>query len=137
MDRNRDRGWLGNLFEIASMLPWWLEAGLAMAAYIVFHSLATADFEVVNGPAQIGAIAWGHPWKTIALFLQVLLPLVLLFGALASENSRHRSEARDDEAAGPARAEAAKPLPAAGAPLCPHCGKAIGARVAGPGPRAG
>ena len=88
--RKRDRRWLADLSEIAAMLPWWLEVALAIAAYLVFHSLATADFEVVNGPAQIGAIAWGHPWKTIALFLQVLLPVVLLFGALASENSRHR-----------------------------------------------
>lgn len=121
------------------MLPWWLEAALAIAAYLVFHSLATVDFEVVNGPAQLGAIAWGHPWQTLATFLQVLLPVLLLFGALASESSRHRQEAGGNEAPGPAPGEAAalKSAAAAGGPLCPHCGKAVAARVAEPGPHAG
>ena len=31
VSRKRERRWLGDLFEIASMLPWWLEVALAIA----------------------------------------------------------------------------------------------------------
>jgi len=103
--RKRDGGVLGDLFEIAAMLPWWIEAALALAAYLVFHSVATADIEAATGPAQIGALFVGHPWQTLATFLQFFLPLVLLVGALASaiEDERRRaSEAATGAAPGPA-----------------------------------
>lgn len=132
-------GLLGDLFEIATMLPWWIGVALALAAYIVFHSIATEELQSALEPAWFGALDMGHPWQTIADVLQYLLPLLLLFGALASENSRHRSEARADEGAPLAPDQAGRPAPAAavGAPLCPHCGKPIGAHAAEPGPHAG
>lgn len=89
---------LGDLFEIAALLPWWLEAGLALAAYFVFHSIATVDIDATAGYAWLGATDLGHPWQTLATFLQYFLPLLLLFGALASAIADDRRRASSDEA---------------------------------------
>jgi len=90
MGRKRNGGVLGDLFEIAATLPWWIGVGLAIAAYVVFHSIATADIEAAAGPAQAGVMDLGQPWQTLATLLQYVLPLVLLGGAAASAISRHR-----------------------------------------------
>ena len=72
------------------MLPWWIEAGLALAAYIVFHSIATVDAAVATMPAEIGMTDLGNPWQAFAGYLQYLLPLALLAGALASAIAEER-----------------------------------------------
>lgn len=84
---------LGDLFEIAAMLPWWVAAGLAIVAYIVLHNIAVMEIEVATNPAQVGA-ALGHQlWKTMATFFQYIVPAVLAVGAAASAISRHRRRA--------------------------------------------
>ena len=90
LGRKRHGGVLRDLFEIAAMLPWWLEAGLALAAYIVFHSIATGDIATTTMPAEVGMTDLGHPWQAFAGYLQYLLPLALLAGALASAIAEER-----------------------------------------------
>ena len=99
---------LDDLYEIAALLPWWLEAALALAAYIVFHSIATVDIEPATVPADVGMTSLGHPWQTLAAYLQYLLPLALLVGALASaiaDDRRRTSEEPRGRAANEPSAE--------------------------------
>ena len=46
------------LFEIAAMLPWWIGVGLAIAAYVVLHMVATGQMTspAPAQPAQMGQI---------------------------------------------------------------------------------
>ena len=106
MGRKRHGGVLRDLFEIATMLPWWIEAGLALAAYIVFHSIATLDIEAADVPDPVLMTTLGHPWQTFAGYLQYLLPIALLLGALASAIAEDRRRASEK---GAEREPAAEP----------------------------
>ena len=106
MSGKRHGGVLRDLFEIATMLPWWLEAGLALAAYIVFHSIATAELAVATPPSDVGLTDLGNPWQAFAGYLQSLLPLALLAGALASAIAEDRRRASEK---GAEREPAAEP----------------------------
>lgn len=73
MSGKKHGGVLGDLFEIAAMLPWWIGAALAVGAYFVFHSLAGVD---------------------LAAYLQYLLPLALFGAAAASAIAQFRRRAK-------------------------------------------
>ena len=83
------------------MLPWWIGVALALGAYLVFHSIATADIETATMPAQVGLSNLGNPWQAFAGYLQYLLPIALLIGALASAIEDERRGA-SQEPRGPA-----------------------------------
>jgi len=87
---------LGNLFEIAAMLPWWVGAGLAIIAYVALHNVAVMEVEVATKPAQVGGMVGHQLWKTFAMYFQYLFPIVLLGGAAASAISRYRRRALVD-----------------------------------------
>lgn len=109
LSRKTDGGVLGDLFEIAAMLPWWIGAALAVGAYFVFHSIATVDIDAAAGPKWLGAMDLGHPWQTLATFLQYLMPLLLLVGALASAIADERRRASEDGTGPAADGPAAEP----------------------------
>ena len=116
MGRKRHGGVLGDLFEIAAMLPWWIGVALALGAYFAFHSIAAVDIEAATEPVRIGAMFVGHPWQTLAGYLQYVLPIALLVGALASAIAEERRRA-SDKATAAAPGPAAESAPAAQPPL--------------------
>lgn len=83
-----------DLFEIAALLPWWAGVGLAVVAYFVCHSFATADIAVATKPGQFGQSIGQTIVKTIASFAQYVLPIIFLAGAAASAIAKAKSRAR-------------------------------------------
>lgn len=73
-----------DLFEIATLLPWWASVGIAVVAYFVCHSFATADIAIATKPSELGQSFVHTIVKTIASFAQYLLPVIFLAGAAFS-----------------------------------------------------
>jgi len=74
---------VGDLFEIAALLPWWAGVGIAVVAYFVCHSFATAgDYTtptcascgvkmIVRTPKAGGKAFWGcvnYPRCTMIIY---------------------------------------------------------------------
>lgn len=87
---------LGDLFEIAEMLPWWVGVGLAIIAYVALHKVAAMEIVVGTKRGQIGATVGLQIWKTFATYFQYIFPIVLLGGAGASAIARYRRRALVD-----------------------------------------
>ena len=81
---------LGDLFEIAAMLPWWVGVVLAIIVYVGLHKVAAMEIVVGTKPGQIGATVGLQIWKTFATLFQYIFPIVLLGGAGASAIARYR-----------------------------------------------
>ena len=80
MGRRRKTSALDDLVEIVSLMPWWAGVGLALATYLVFHSLAKFPTAPVD-PSKMG----DHIQKVLvagwSLWLQYLVPFICLLGA--------------------------------------------------------
>jgi restriction system protein len=88
--RNRKRqNVLRDIFEIAASCPWWGSCIAAIVLYVVLHRLAALPLPVVG--TELGKLVVVQIIRTVALFLQYVLPIVLLAGAVASIiGRRHR-----------------------------------------------
>jgi restriction system protein len=86
----RKQSVIDDVFEISSMLPWWVGASLAVVAYLFFHHIATQEIVASMEPGQIGKVAGRQFFKAIAMFAQYVLPIVLLGGALSSVLMRRK-----------------------------------------------
>jgi restriction system protein len=82
------------LFEIAVLLPWWAGVGLALVAYFVCHSFATAEIAVGTKPGELGHAIGQTIVKTIASVAQYVLPMILLAGAAASAIAKAKYKTR-------------------------------------------
>jgi restriction system protein len=91
--RRTDDGLFDSLFEIARVLPWWLDLGIAAGAGAGLHHVAkspppTGPSTLANAGDQIASTLW----HTLAGIGQFLVPLVFIIGAIASFGSgRHRA----------------------------------------------
>lgn len=80
----RDQSALVELLDIMAKIPWWLGAGMAVAAYFILHHYATVDLgftfafgtEPESTKQQLG--------KMFAQVMQYLIPLALGLGAILS-----------------------------------------------------
>ena len=86
----RKQSVIDDVFEISSMLPWWVGVSLAVVAYLIFHYIATQELVASMEPGQIGKVAGRQFFKAIAMFAQYVLPIVLLGGALSSVLMRRK-----------------------------------------------
>jgi restriction system protein len=81
-----------DIFDIGTLLPWWVTLVLAVGAYLFFHSLSMMDVAPVTGPENLGK---GVPLlllKNVSVYLQYAVPALLVLGALTSLiRSWHRS----------------------------------------------
>ncbi|MDM8350502.1 restriction endonuclease [Pseudomonas sp. sp1636] len=73
-----------DLIFIASRLPWWLSLLIALAAWLYLHSVAISPPPTVTDPKQFASAMTGQMWRTFALFLQYIVPVAFIFGAIGS-----------------------------------------------------
>lgn len=81
-----------DLFDMVSMMPWWVGVGLAIAAYVFLHIIATsaATASVPGQTDQLGRIAVQAMFKGLATFGQYLLPIIFLGAAAVSAFRRRK-----------------------------------------------
>lgn len=80
MARNRTSPF-EDLAEIASRLPWWGGALLALVAYVGFHHFAVQSNVAPIDPKYMGAFAGRELGRVLASFAQYVVPLTFLIGA--------------------------------------------------------
>ncbi|RJG10447.1 restriction endonuclease [Pseudomonas cavernicola] len=73
-----------DLIFVASRLPWWVSLLIALAAWMFFHSVATSPPPTVTDPKQFASAITGQAWRTLAMFLQYVVPTAFVFGAIGS-----------------------------------------------------
>lgn len=79
-----------DLFHIASKLPWWLSAFIAISSGLYLHSVATAPMPVYSDPQHLQSVVFSTMAHTGALFGQYLLPFIFTAGAIASIIGRRK-----------------------------------------------
>lgn len=92
---------LDDLYEIASILPWWLDVGMAAASFFVLRHVAEATSLATSPSATMGDAITSTIWSTLAMVGQFLVPLVFLIGAVASILGRARRRELCSKAASP------------------------------------
>lgn len=149
MARYRKTSPFEDFMGIVSMLPWWAGVALAAAFYVGFHYVATQPTAPPpTGLKQLGELAAGQMWRTLATFLQYILPVACLVGAGVSAYQQHGSGGanHDDRPYYQPSRKASSPENASGsgyarqtgyAPNCPLCGSPMVKRTAKKGSLAG
>lgn len=86
-----------DLAEVAALLPWWGGVLLALVAYAALHHFAGLPNVVPTDLKGMGAFAGRELWRTLALFLQYIVPIAFLIGAFISavQAARARSLHRE------------------------------------------
>jgi restriction system protein len=84
-------GLVEDVMELAVRLPWGVSVALALTVYIALHVLASAAPAHPANISELGTFAGRQLLSTIAGFLQYILPLALLVGAVASFARRRRN----------------------------------------------
>ena len=69
------------LLDLLARLPWWAGILLAIASYLLLHSLAAQTVTIHSQPGQLGASAVSLMLNGVATGLQYALPLIFLVGA--------------------------------------------------------
>lgn len=99
----RRTGPFENLLELGGRLPWAVSVVLAAALYFTFHLLTGVAPAGPSSVAELGSLALRQFVRTVANFLQYILPLMLLLGAAASfVRRRHGARLLTDAAVDPA-----------------------------------
>jgi restriction system protein len=88
----RKTGLLEILFELASLLPWWLSLALAPLAYLLIHPYADVPIPVSTSLGQSSRIVITQTLHLGALFGQYIIPFILLIGSVVSLLSRAKRQ---------------------------------------------
>jgi len=100
--RTKQSGLLDDLFEIASSLPWWLDAAIAGGSLIALRHVAEATSTAAGTQSvDAGRLLSTTIWSTLAMVGQFIVPLVFLLGAVASIHGRARRRELVVKAASP------------------------------------
>jgi hypothetical protein len=87
----RRRSLFDDLMTVTAKLPWWMGVLLAIVSYGGFHSLASQpDLMTAQSLEDFGNFTRARLLKTLATFLQYLLPAAFLFGAVGSMTLRKK-----------------------------------------------
>lgn len=88
-----------DLMDLIAMLPRWAGIALAIACYMVLHSIAIRTLPAAQSPQQIGQLATTAIWQGLATGGQYILPIICLAGAAISAVRKRRrswlSDSRD------------------------------------------
>lgn len=81
-----------DLVTILSRLPWWISLGIGFFAWLILNPVANSPVIVPAGvkPGDMSGVMMSQLWRTLAMFGQYLVPVICLFGAIASIAGRHR-----------------------------------------------
>jgi restriction system protein len=93
MSRRRKTGLADDVMVVVSRLPWWAGVGLAAAAYVLLHQVASQPVVMETQPGRVGAMAVQTIWKTLSGIGQYLVPVLCLIGAGVSAWRRHQRRA--------------------------------------------
>jgi restriction system protein len=64
--RKRKTSTAEDLMDLVTMLPWWAGIALALASYMVLHSIAIRPLPAAQSPQQIGQLATTAIWQGLA-----------------------------------------------------------------------
>lgn len=78
--------------DAVALLPWWAGLALALASYVVFHTIASRPLAPID-PRQVAAAIPGMYLRGIAGALQYIAPIVCLVGAAVSFFRRKKRDA--------------------------------------------
>jgi restriction system protein len=73
-----------DLFYIASKLPWWISAAIALGSGVYLHAVATAPVAAYTDVSHLQSMMLSTVGRTAAGFGQYLLPIIFTAGAIAS-----------------------------------------------------
>lgn len=83
--------------DLSSRLPWWLALLLALLSYLLLHFYAGRTEPPPTQLGGFGSYAGRQLYRGIALYLQYLIPAVLIIGAIVSAVRRAQQRKRFDE----------------------------------------
>lgn len=89
MARRKKSSSFEDLIEIVSVLPWWAGVAFALVFYLWLHHVAAQPVTAPTDLKQMGSFISGQFWRTLAIFLQYIIPLACLAGAGMSAYKRH------------------------------------------------
>jgi restriction system protein len=92
MPRRRRQSVIEDLFDLASILPWWLGLAIAALSYVLLHPFVETPIPAVTVPGNIAGPVTAQMIRTGALIGQYLLPFVFVFGAGASAVKAYRNK---------------------------------------------
>lgn len=95
------QGLFDDLVAIAAKLPWWVGVLLAAASYAGLHYFAIGNAPASTTPKAVGNTAVLQMVRALAGFMQYILPVAFLTGALVSVLARRKRNALYGSAAGP------------------------------------
>lgn len=89
----RRQSLFGDVIEIAAMLPWWAGVVLAIVSYLLLHQLASVELVYPSNGRGAGDLVGKQIYKTLAFYLQFVIPLLFLIGAAVSAAKRGKRNA--------------------------------------------
>lgn len=95
----KTQGVFEDIMDIGAILPWWASAILAIASYIALHQLAVMELIVPTAGIGMGDFIGKQMYKTLAIYLQYIVPGLLLIGAAVSAFKRRSRRALHGEVA--------------------------------------
>ncbi|SEU04606.1 restriction endonuclease [Pseudomonas graminis] len=90
MDMAKKTSNLEALIFLASKLPWWISAVLAVASAMWLHSMAIAPLPTNLDPRHFDKMVSASAFRGMATFGQFFVPLILVAGAIASIIGRRK-----------------------------------------------
>ncbi|WP_296218486.1 restriction endonuclease [Pseudomonas sp. UBA2684] len=76
---------------------------MAWNPQLYFHSVAISSLPTVTDPKQYGEMITGQVWRTFAMFLQYIVPVAFIFGAIGSVFARAKRRKLLDDVASATR----------------------------------
>jgi hypothetical protein len=139
----RRQSFFEDLVEIATLLPWWIGVIAALVTYLVLHYFAVQPVpDTMTDLKHMGAFVSGQLWKTIAIFMQYIMPGAFLLGAAISaykQRGKGSPVGQPDNPTAPRKNSVSRIAAASNdaVPACPLCKSAMVMRVAKRGGNAG
>lgn len=97
MGRRKSGGFLEDLVTITAKAPWWLGLILAVGTYLALHAAAQIEPPPAGSAKRLIGSSGTTVVRTLATYLQYLIPLVFLLGAgLSAYRQRRRKKLIED-----------------------------------------
>lgn len=81
-----------DLMDLVAMLPWWGGVAVALVSYLVLHQMSAPPKPGALQPGQVADFVGRSMLAMFAFYGQFIVPVLCLFGALASFLKRRKRE---------------------------------------------